>query len=95
MLKVLDAAEEQGWAAGRITVSVRLSKPDDKPDRVGIVARPFYATWELRGWTPTGKPSWTFISAGTAALQPLSEGDIMAYLADPSVVLPEPPEGSV
>jgi hypothetical protein len=92
MLKVIDAAEEQGWTVGRITLAVRLSKPDDKPGRDEAVAYPFYACWELRGWTPTGKPSWTFRNACTAVLQPLSEGDILAYLADPSLVLPEPPE---
>jgi hypothetical protein len=93
-LKVIAAAEEQGWTTGRISLSVRLSRPDDKPGRDDAVAYPFYATWELRGWTPKGRPSWGFKSACTAALQPLSEGDILAYLADPSVVLPEPPEGS-
>src|SRR5262249_51124734 len=91
MLKVIAAAEEQGWTTGRISVCVRLSKPDDKPERDDSVAFPFYATWELTGWTPTGKPSWHFKSAGTAALQPLSQTDVLAYLADPTLALPEPP----
>lgn len=94
MLKVIARAEELGWTTGVILLRLQMSKPDDKPDRAGAVARPFYATWELRGWTPTGKASWGFRSSCTSALQPLSEGDILAYLADPSVVLPEPPEGS-
>lgn len=94
-LKVIDTAEELGWTAGRISLSVRLSKPDDKPEpRDQAVALPFYATWELRGWTPTGKPSWTYLGARAKNSQPLSEGDILAYLADPSLIYPEPPEGS-
>jgi hypothetical protein len=89
MLKVLAEAEEQGWTQGRISVCVRLSKPEDKPDRAGNVALPFYATWELVGWTPTGKPSWRFLNAAASNLQPLSEGDILTYLADPEVIHPD------
>lgn len=93
MLKVLKAAEELGWTAGVTSVTVRLSRPDDKPDRTGAVALPFYATWVLKGWTPTGRPSWSFMGARASNGQALSEADIMTYLEDPSVIYPEPPEG--
>jgi hypothetical protein len=92
MHKVLQAAEEMGWTVGKVSLAVRLSKPDDKAEpRSGAVALPFYATWELTGWTQKGKPSWHFLGARAKNGQPLSEGDIMAYLEDPSVIYPEPP----
>jgi hypothetical protein len=53
---------------------------------------PFYATWELTGWTPKGKPSWHFAGAQAANGQRLNERDIFTYLEDPSVIYPEPPE---
>jgi hypothetical protein len=95
MLKVLAAAEEEGWTVGRISLAVRLSGPDDKPDRIGEVALPFYAIWELTGWTPKGRPSWHFLNARAKNGQPLSEGDILTYLEDPSVIYPEPPAPDV
>jgi hypothetical protein len=93
ILKVLEEAGELGWTTGKVSLCVRLSKPDDIPDRAGVVALPFYCTWTLDGFTPkTGKPSWHFLSAAASNGQPLSEGDILTYLEDPSVIRPEPPE---
>jgi hypothetical protein len=83
MLKVLVEAEEKGWTKGRVTVCIRLDKPEDDN------ACPFYATWEMAGWTPKGRPSWRFVSAASANLQPLSEADILTYLNDPAVIWPE------
>lgn len=92
MLKVISAAEEEGWTAGRITLAVRLSRPEDKPDRAGVVALPFYAIWELTGWTEKGRPSWHFLGAKAKNGQALSEQDILLYLESPEVIYPEPPE---
>lgn len=91
IIKVLEAADEQGWTQGKVSLCVRLSKPDDIPDRAGVVALPFYVTWTLDGFTPKGKPSWHFAGAAAKNLQQLSEGDVLTYLEDPSVIYPEAP----
>lgn len=89
ILKVLNEAEELGWTTGVVSVCVRLSKPDDKPDRIGEVAFPFYATWILKGWTPTGKPSWSFQGSRASNGQALSEADILLYLKSPEIIHPD------
>lgn len=89
-LNVIDAAETKGWTVGKVTIAVRLSKPDDQPDAAGQVAQPFFAVWELAGRTPKGRPSWRFQGARAANGQALSERDIPAYLEDPSVIWPDP-----
>lgn len=47
-----------------------------------------YISWQV-GETAAGKLSFRFMSAATATLQPLSPGDVLEYLADPTVAYPE------
>jgi len=92
-LKVIDQAEELGWTVGKVSLCVRLSKPEDTPGpRTGALALPFYATWTCDGRTPTGRLSWHFDGAAAKNLQSLSEDDIAVYLAHPEVIYPQPPE---
>lgn len=86
-LNIIDQAEELGWTVGKVSLCVRLSKPEDG------LALPFYATFVVNGRTPkTGKVSWSFFGAMAKNNQPLSEDDIAIYLANPEVIWPEPPE---
>ena len=83
--KVLDAAEEHGWSENpAVSVVIRLAKPEDK------LARPFFMRWDLTR-TPEGKRSWRFQGARANNGQPLNYRDCLVYLADPSVIYPEPP----
>lgn len=83
VLKVLDAAEENGWTENPyVSLVVRLTRED---------AVPFFARWDLV--TNGDKRSWRFHGARAANGQALNYGDIFIYLDDPSVIYPEPPEG--
>lgn len=84
--KVLERAEEHGWAENPyVSVVVRLAKPGDP------VAQPFFMKWILKR-NAKGNPSWLFDSARAANGQPLNYRDCLVYLADPTVIYPEPPE---
>jgi hypothetical protein len=85
--KVLEAAEEHGWSENPyVSVVVRLAKPGDD------LAKPFFMKWVLTR-APDGKRSWRFDSARANNGQPLNYRDCLVYLADPSVIYPEPPSG--
>lgn len=82
VLKVLDAADENGWTENPyISLVVRLTRED---------AIPFFARWDLVG--SEDKRSWRFQGARAANGQKLNYNDIFIYLEDPSVIYPEPPE---
>lgn len=86
--KVLEKAEEHGWAENPyVSVVVRLAKPGDP------VAKPFFMKWTLKR-NSKGNPSWLFDSARAANGQPLNYGDCLVYLSDPTVIYPtDPAEG--
>jgi hypothetical protein len=88
VLRLLETAQEHGWQEGKAgtTVVMRLHKPSD------IAAIPFYVSWLLT--VKDGKRSWRFQGSRAANGQPLAWNDIKTYLQDPSVIYPEPPEGT-
>ena len=88
VLRLLEAAEAEGWQESKAgtTVVMRLCKPDD------IAALPFYVSWLLD--LKDGKRAWRFQGARAANGQPLAWNDIKTYLNDPTVIYPEPPEGT-
>jgi hypothetical protein len=81
---VIKAAEENGWQLNGkgATFALRLDHPTDE------LAVPFYICWQV-GETAKGALSFRYMSAATATLQPLSAGDALEYLADPTVIYPE------
>lgn len=92
--KVLDAAAEHGWQENPVvSLTIRLAKPDDKPEpRSGAVAQPFFATWTMHVNPETGKRGWRFHSARCKNGQPLSFGDVFAVLEHPEFAYPDPPD---
>jgi hypothetical protein len=82
--KVAEVATEHGWQLNGkgATLCLRLDHPDDE------LALPFYITWQL-GETPKGALSCHYMSAATVTLQPLSIGDALEYLKDPTLIYPE------
>lgn len=82
--KVIQAAEENGWQLNGkgASFALRLDHPTDE------LARPFYITWQV-GETAKGALSFRYMSAATDTLQPLSAGDVIDYLNDPTVIYPE------
>lgn len=82
--KTLQAAIEHGWELNKpgMTIALRLNHP------VLADAYPVYISWIL-GRTPKGALSWKFGSCGTRSLIPLNGADLLVYLADPTVVLPD------
>jgi hypothetical protein len=83
-VSILETAKELGWRENPFcSFVVRLTRDDGLP---------FYARWDM-GFNPeTGKRSWRFQGARAINGQPLAYGDIKTYLADPSVIYPEPPD---
>jgi hypothetical protein len=81
--KVVDTALANGWELNKpgMTVALRLNHPTDE------LAQPVYVTWYV-GRTPKGALSFKFSSCGTQGLVPLSGGDLLEYLADPTVIYP-------
>src|SRR5215469_18082462 len=81
--KVIEAAAANGWQANGqgFTFCMRLDKPQDE------LAFPVYVTWQV-GTTPKGATSFRFWNSGTATLQKLSASDLLAYLADPTLIWP-------
>jgi mannose/cellobiose epimerase-like protein (N-acyl-D-glucosamine 2-epimerase family) len=79
--KVVEAAESHGWELNGKGASfcLRLDHPSDD------LAVPFYITWQV-GETAKGALSFRYMSAATATLQPLSAGDVLEYLADPTLI---------
>lgn len=82
-LKILDTAEELGWAQNpACSFVIRLTRDD---------ALPFFARWDLSVNTDTGKKSWRFQGARAQNGQALNYNDVLTYLNDPDVIHPEPP----
>jgi len=82
-IKILDQAKELGWTLNPFaSLVIRLTRDD---------ALPFFAKWDL-SVSESGKKSWRFTGARAANGQPLAYGDIKAYLEDPRVIYPEPPD---
>lgn len=81
--KVLDTAKAEGWHLNGkgATFAIRLDKDGDD------LAVPFFMIWQLIPGTD-GKVSWRFMNAATATLQPMTYGDSLAYLADPTLIYP-------
>lgn len=87
VLKVLIAAEENGWTENPYhSFAVRFQKPDDPK------AKPFFMRWDLFKDPETGKRSWRFAGARAQNGQALNYRDAVIYLQDTSVIYPEPPE---
>ena len=85
--RVIDAAVENGWELNKpgMTLCLRLNHPSDE------LAMPVYVSWVV-GRTAKGKLSFRFDSCCTSGLDSLSGADLLEYLADPTVVYPEPEE---
>lgn len=82
---VIDTAYEYGWEGSHHSFTVRYSHPD------APLARPFFASWDLTK-TEGRKPSWRFTGAFASNGQAMNLDDVLAYLKDPAIIWPEPPE---
>jgi hypothetical protein len=83
-ISILETAKELGWTENaHSSFVIRLTRGDGLP---------FYARWDMNHNPETGKRSWRFAGARAINGQPLAYGDIKAYLEDPRLIYPEPPD---
>ena len=82
--KVLRTAVDNGWQLNKpgMTIALRFDHPSLEN------AWPVYITWAI-GRTAKGKVSWRFNSCGTRSLVSLSGAELLEYLEDPELVMPQ------